>query len=44
MSDIYIVLIVCLIIWGGIFFYLFYLSKELKKLKQKIDFDENLKD
>lgn len=36
-SDIYIVLIVTLIVWGGIFFYLMYLDSKLKRLKNKID-------
>ncbi len=44
MSDIYVVLIVCLIIWGGIFSYLMYIDKQLKKIKQKIDFNEDFKE
>jgi CcmD family protein len=36
-SDIYIVLIVTLIVWGGIFFYLMYLDSKLKSLKKKVD-------
>lgn len=42
MSDIYVVLVICLLIWGGIFFYLLYLDRLLKKIKQKIDFKEEL--
>ncbi len=40
MSDIMVVMIVCLIIWGGIFFYLFYLDRQLKKIKEKFSFRE----
>lgn len=40
MSDIYIVLVICLLIWGGIFFYLLHLDRLLKKIKQKVDFRE----
>lgn len=36
-SNIYIVLIVTLIVWGGLFFYLMYLDRKLKHLKNKID-------
>jgi CcmD family protein len=36
-SDIYIVLIVTLIVWGGIFFYLMYLDNKLKSIKKKVD-------
>jgi CcmD family protein len=36
-SDIYIVLIVTLIVWGGIFFYLMYLDSKLKSIKKKVD-------
>jgi CcmD family protein len=41
MSDIYVVLIVCLLIWGGIFFYLLHLDRSLKKIKQKLEFKED---
>ncbi len=41
MSGIYVVLIVCLIIWGGIFSYLFYIDKQLKNIKQKLEFKED---
>lgn len=37
MEDIYVVMIVILIIWIGIFGYTFYLDKEIKELKQKLD-------
>jgi CcmD family protein len=42
MNDIYVVLVICLLIWGGIFFYLLHLDKMLKKIKQKIEFQEDL--
>ncbi|UCF63625.1 MAG: hypothetical protein JSW33_13840 [bacterium] len=42
MADIYVVLIICLLIWGGIFFYLLHLDRVLKKVKQKMDFSEDL--
>ncbi len=38
MKDIYVVLVVCLIIWGGISSYLFYLDRQLKKINQKLEF------
>ncbi len=38
MSDIYVVLVVCLIIWAGVFSYLFYLDRQLKKLQLQLDF------
>lgn len=40
MSEIYVVLIVCLLIWGGIFFYLLHLDKQISKLRQKLIFRE----
>ena len=42
MKDIYVVLVICLLIWGGIFFYLLHLDQMLKKIKQKIEFQEDL--
>ena len=36
MEPIYIVLIIVLIIWFGIFGYMFYLEREIKKLSEKI--------
>ncbi|MCK5454858.1 MAG: CcmD family protein [Calditrichia bacterium] len=42
MSDIYVVLVICLLIWGGIFFYLLHLDRLLKKIEQKVNFDEEL--
>jgi len=42
MSDMMIVMIVCLVIWGGIFFYLLHLDSALKKIRQKLDFKEDL--
>ena len=44
MSEIYVVLVVCLLIWGGIFFYLLHLDRLLKKIKQKIDYMEDFKE
>ena len=42
MSDIYVVLIIYLMIWGGIFFYLLHLDRLLKKIRQKVDIKEEL--
>jgi CcmD family protein len=36
MEPIYIVMIIILIIWLGIFGYLFYLDKEVRQLSEKI--------
>ncbi len=36
-SNVYIVMIVTLIVWLGVFFYLMYLSSKLKKIKQQLD-------
>ncbi len=44
MSEIYVVLVVCLLIWGGIFFFLLHLDRLLKKIKQKLDFKEDFED
>ncbi len=44
MSDIYVVLIICLLIWGGIFFYLLHLDRALKKIKEKIEYREEFKE
>jgi hypothetical protein len=41
MSDIYVVLVICLLIWGGIFFYLLHLDRFLKKIVQKLDLKED---
>ncbi len=41
MSDIYVVLVICLLIWGGIFFYLLHLDRQIRKLRQKIGFKED---
>ncbi|MDY6827334.1 MAG: CcmD family protein [Bacillota bacterium] len=35
MSDLYIVLIVALIAWGGIFFYLLWIDLRIRKLEKK---------
>lgn len=40
MTDIYIVLIICLLIWGGIFAYLLHLDRQIRNLKQKFIFHE----
>ena len=40
MSDIYVVLVVCLIIWTGIFFFLFHLDRQVKKIKEKLVFKD----
>lgn len=42
MSDMMIVMIVCLVIWVGIFFYLLHLDTALKKIRQKLEFKENV--
>lgn len=39
-ADIYIVMAVTLIVWGGIFFYLLYLNGKLKTLRKKVDIIE----
>ncbi len=36
-SNVYIVMVVTLIVWFGVFFYLMYLSSKLKKIKQQLD-------
>jgi CcmD family protein len=36
MQPIYIVLLVVLIVWTGVFGYMFYLNREIKKLKEKM--------
>jgi CcmD family protein len=36
MQPIYVVLVIVLIVWTGVFGYLFYLHGELKKIKEKI--------
>jgi CcmD family protein len=37
MQPIYVVLIIVLIVWTGVFAYMFYLHREIKKLKGKIE-------
>lgn len=45
MENITVVFVVCLIIWVGIFLYLLQLDKQIKKIKKKIEFQEDfLKD
>jgi CcmD family protein len=41
MEPIYVVLIIILIIWCGIFGYMYYLDKEVRKLSKKIKNLEN---
>jgi CcmD family protein len=36
MEPIYIVLVIILVIWFGIFGYMFYLDKEVKRLSEKL--------
>lgn len=42
-ADIYIVMVVTLIVWGGIFFYLLYLDRKVKYLKKRIDIKSEVK-
>ena len=37
MQPIYLVMIIVLIVWTGVFGYLFYLHQEMKKLKIKME-------
>jgi len=41
MGNITVVFVVCLIIWIGIFLYLLQLDKQIKKIKKKIEFQED---
>lgn len=36
-EDIYTVMIVTLIVWGGVFFYMLYLGQKLKSLKERVE-------
>lgn len=36
-SDIYVVLSITLIVWLGLFFYLVYLDRQVKKVKERVD-------
>ena len=36
MEPIYVVLVIILVIWIGIFSYMFYLDKEVKRLSEKL--------
>ncbi len=38
-EDIYIVMIVTLLIWGGLFFYLLYLDRKVKAVSERIKID-----
>ncbi len=40
-SGIQVVMWVTLIVWGGLFVYLFYLDRQIKKVKNKIDIEES---
>ncbi len=39
-GSIYVVMTVTLLIWGGVFFYLFYLDKKLNRVKRKMEYSE----
>ena len=39
-SGIYVVMWVTLIVWIGLFAYLFYLDRQIKKIKNKIDIEK----
>lgn len=39
-SDIYVVLTITLIVWGGLFLYLVYLDRQIKKVKNRIEIEE----
>ncbi len=39
-EDIYIVMFVTLIVWGGVFFYLLYLDRKLKAIRERMKIDE----
>lgn len=41
-GSIYTVMAVTLLIWGGVFFYLFYLDKKLNRVKRKMEHSETL--
>jgi CcmD family protein len=38
-EDVYIVMYVTLIIWLGVFFYLFYMDQKLKQINKKVNND-----
>jgi len=40
-SDIYVVLAITLIVWCGLFFYLVYLDRQVKKVKDRVEIEEN---
>jgi len=42
-EDIYIVMIVTLLIWGGLFFYIFFLDRKVKALSERIEIDEEIR-
>ncbi len=42
MSEIYVVLVVNLIIWVGIFAFLFHIDRQVKKIKEKLLFKDTL--
>ncbi|NOX36013.1 MAG: CcmD family protein [Calditrichaeota bacterium] len=39
-QNIYVVLAVTLIVWLGVFFFLIYLDRQLKQVKQKVEWQE----
>ncbi len=41
-EDIYIVMTVTLLIWGGLFFYLLYLDRKVKTLSERIELDKDV--
>ncbi|GEM_PF-5550405 len=41
-GNIYVVMTVTLLIWGGVFFYLFYLDKKLNRVKRKMEHSETM--
>ena len=42
-NSIFIVMIIVLIVWGGVFFYLFSLDKRIKNVEKEINGDKNEK-
>lgn len=39
-ENVYIVMSVTLIVWGGVFFYLLYLDRKLQSLRKRVEMDE----
>jgi len=42
-NSIFIVMIIVLIVWGGVFFYLYSLDKRIKNVEKEINGDKNEK-